>query len=140
MRILVVKPGKHPRIAEIDGSLEQMQHTVGGYIQAVYPWEDNVALVCDEDRPTRISSGTGISAKGSLLRGPSSSAASRERTLQISRWILRKSIRSCFTPRRFSSRPPAESLRLTSEETSWQRQTPDGISPISVLWPTAGVF
>ena len=49
MRILIVEPGKHPRLAEIDGSLEQMQKTVGGYIQAVYPWEDYVALVCDEE-------------------------------------------------------------------------------------------
>lgn len=49
MRILIVEPGKHPQIAEIDGSLEQMQKTVGGYIQAVYPWEDYVALVCDEE-------------------------------------------------------------------------------------------
>ena len=49
MRILVVEPRKHPRITEIDGSLKQMQKTVGGHIEVVYPWEDNVALVCDEE-------------------------------------------------------------------------------------------
>ncbi len=49
MRILVIEPRKHPRFTEIDGSLEQMQKTVGGYIQAVYPRDDNVALVCDEE-------------------------------------------------------------------------------------------
>ena len=50
MKILIVEPGKRPRRAEIDGSLQSMQKIVGGYIQAVYPWrEDLVALVCDED-------------------------------------------------------------------------------------------
>lgn len=49
MKILIVEPGKHPRPADIPHTLEQMQKTVGGYIQAVYPWEDHVALVCDEE-------------------------------------------------------------------------------------------
>lgn len=49
MKILIVEPGKHPRSADIPHTLEQMQKTVGGYIQAVYPWEDPVALVCDEE-------------------------------------------------------------------------------------------
>ena len=44
MRILIVEPGKHPRVAEIENTLEKLQETVGGYIQAVYPWEDNIAL------------------------------------------------------------------------------------------------
>ncbi len=49
MRILIVEPGKHPRVAEIENRLEKLQETVGGYIQAVYPWEDNVALIYDEE-------------------------------------------------------------------------------------------
>lgn len=49
MKILIVEPGKHPRIAEIPHTLEAMQETVGGYIQAVYPWDDPVGLVCDEE-------------------------------------------------------------------------------------------
>lgn len=44
MKILIVEPGKHPRETDIDGSLESLQKTVGGYIQAIYPWEDKVAL------------------------------------------------------------------------------------------------
>ena len=43
MKILIIEPGKHPREAEIDGSLESMQKTVGGYLQAIYPFEDKVA-------------------------------------------------------------------------------------------------
>lgn len=49
MKILIVEPGKHPRPADIPHSLENMQKTVGGYIQAIYPWDDPVALVCDEE-------------------------------------------------------------------------------------------
>lgn len=49
MHILIVEPGNHPREAEIDGSLESLQKTVGGYIQAIYPWEDKVALIADEE-------------------------------------------------------------------------------------------
>lgn len=49
MKILVIEPSKHPRIAEIDGSLKSMQAIVGGYIQAIYPFDDPVALVCDEE-------------------------------------------------------------------------------------------
>ena len=49
MKILIIEPGKLPREAEIDGSLESMQKTVGGYLQAIYPFEDEVALVCDDE-------------------------------------------------------------------------------------------
>lgn len=49
MKILIVDPGKHPRPADIPHSLENMQKTVGGYIQAIYPWDDPVALICDEE-------------------------------------------------------------------------------------------
>ena len=48
MRILIVEPDRHPRMAEIPHSLEAMQQIVGGYIEITYPWEDPVALVCDE--------------------------------------------------------------------------------------------
>ena len=49
MKVLIVEPRKHPREAEIDGSLESMQKTVGGYLQAIYPFEDEIALVCDDE-------------------------------------------------------------------------------------------
>ena len=44
---IVVEPEKKPEIREIDGSLEGLQALVGGYIQAVYPFEDPVAVVCN---------------------------------------------------------------------------------------------
>ena len=49
MRILLIEPEKEPTVQEIDGSLESMQKTVGGYIQAIYPFEDPAALVCHEE-------------------------------------------------------------------------------------------
>ena len=48
MRILLIEPEKEPTVDEIDDTLEAMQKTVGGYIQAIYPFEDSVALVCHE--------------------------------------------------------------------------------------------
>ena len=49
MKVLIVEPGKHPYEAEIDSSLESLQKTVGGYIEAIYPFEDMVALISDEE-------------------------------------------------------------------------------------------
>ena len=49
MKILIVEPGKHPYEAEIDSRLESLQKTVGGYIEAIYPFEDMVALISDEE-------------------------------------------------------------------------------------------
>ena len=49
MRILVVEPGKQPEECEIDGSLESMQQIVGGLIQAIYPFDDTVALICNDE-------------------------------------------------------------------------------------------
>ena len=49
MKVLIVEPGKHPYEAEIDSSLESLQKTVGGYIEAIYPFEDMMALISDEE-------------------------------------------------------------------------------------------
>ena len=45
MKILVIEPEKNPVVKEIDGELESMQKVVGGSIEAVYPFDDPVALV-----------------------------------------------------------------------------------------------
>ena len=49
MRVLVVEPEHRPEVKEIDGSLKSMQEIVGGYIQAIYPFDDPVALVVNEE-------------------------------------------------------------------------------------------
>ena len=47
--VLAVEPGKEPYVQEISGTLESLQHEVGGDIQAVYPYRDAVAIVCAEE-------------------------------------------------------------------------------------------
>ena len=49
MRILVVEPERRPEVREIDGSLESMQKVVGGWIQALYPFDEPLALVCNDE-------------------------------------------------------------------------------------------
>lgn len=48
MNVLVVEPGIIPYEKEING-LGEMQHTVGGFIEAIFPYKDAVALVCNEE-------------------------------------------------------------------------------------------
>ncbi len=49
MKILIVEPGQPPRRADIPHTLRDMQQTVGGYIEIIRPFDDPVALVCDEE-------------------------------------------------------------------------------------------
>ena len=49
VRVLIIEPERRPEVKEIDGSLKTMQGIVGGYIQAIYPFDDSVALVANDD-------------------------------------------------------------------------------------------
>ena len=49
MNVLMVEPGKAPYETQIGDDLQSMQAVVGGYIQAVYPYKEPVALICNED-------------------------------------------------------------------------------------------
>ena len=49
MKVLLIEPHKPPYPLEIDGTLAAMKKTVGGTIQAVYPFSDPVALVCNDE-------------------------------------------------------------------------------------------
>ena len=49
MEILLVEPEKAPEVKEINGELRTMQELVDGMIQAVYPFDDPVALVCNDE-------------------------------------------------------------------------------------------
>ena len=49
MNVLMVEPGKAPYETRIGDDLQSMQALVGGYIQAVYPYEEPVALIANED-------------------------------------------------------------------------------------------
>ena len=47
MQVVVVEPEKKPIVQDIDAGLESMQKIVGGSIEAVYPFADPVALICN---------------------------------------------------------------------------------------------
>lgn len=49
MTVLAVMPGKKPMKMELEGTLEAMQEFVGGTIQAIYPFDDPVAIVCNDE-------------------------------------------------------------------------------------------
>lgn len=48
MNVLVVEPGYAPYEKEING-LEEMQGVVGGLITAIYPYEEMVAVVANDE-------------------------------------------------------------------------------------------
>lgn len=60
MRVLIVEPLKMPYPVDIPHTLSSMQAVVGGTIQAVYPFDDAVAVICNDDgkliglQPNRI--------------------------------------------------------------------------------------
>ena len=49
IKVLMVEPLKKPRIVTVEHKLDNLQELVGGTIQAVYPWDDPVALICNDD-------------------------------------------------------------------------------------------
>ena len=49
MTILEVMSGRKPERKVIPHTLEAMQAVVGGYIQAIYPYDDMVTIVCNEE-------------------------------------------------------------------------------------------
>ena len=67
MTVLAVMPGKEPEQMELDGTLQSMQKFVGGTIQAVYPFSDPVAIVCNDDN-LRLRKNLSLSALADLFR------------------------------------------------------------------------
>lgn len=49
MTILLIEPQKPPRTHDIPSDLPSMQSLVGGTIQAVYPFDEPIALICHEE-------------------------------------------------------------------------------------------
>lgn len=49
MKALLVQPMKKPEIIEVESGLAALQEAVHGYIQVVYPFEDSVGLVMNEE-------------------------------------------------------------------------------------------
>lgn len=49
MTVLIVEPLKAPCVKTIPDGLESLQKIVGGSIEAVYPFEDPVGIICNEE-------------------------------------------------------------------------------------------
>lgn len=67
MRVVIVEQEKAPAVQTIENGLTAMQTIVGGTIQAIYPFEEPIALICNDEgklhglplnRALRDSSGT----------------------------------------------------------------------------------
>ena len=49
IEVLMVEPGQYPRMERIGADLASLQKAVDGDIQAVYPYDDAVTLICGEE-------------------------------------------------------------------------------------------
>ncbi|MGN0256486.1 MAG: DUF5688 family protein [Eubacterium sp.] len=49
MTVLLVEPEKHPQVVEIGSDLKSLQSAIGGMIETVYPFEENVGLIVNEE-------------------------------------------------------------------------------------------
>ena len=49
IKVLLVEPEERPKVVEIGTELEDLQHAVGGDIEVVYPFEDRVGLIVNEE-------------------------------------------------------------------------------------------
>lgn len=47
--VLLVEPGKYPRMIEMEDTLEAMQRVVGGDIEEFMPYEDEIAIICNDE-------------------------------------------------------------------------------------------
>ena len=49
IKVLRIKAHCYPEIVRIPLGLDSLQKEVGGPIQATYPWDDPVAMICNEE-------------------------------------------------------------------------------------------
>ena len=49
IKVLAVEPMQEPYVKEIDAGLKSLQKEVGGRIQALYPFEEEAAVICNEE-------------------------------------------------------------------------------------------
>ena len=49
IEVLYIQPGRYPEVIKMENTLEELQSRVEGSIEIVYPWEEAVCVVCDEE-------------------------------------------------------------------------------------------
>ena len=69
IRVLLVEPHKHPRLVEVEHTLENLQKLVGGDIAASYPWDDLVGIVYDDDGKLDVYKRQAPGGAGSVAAG-----------------------------------------------------------------------
>lgn len=52
IKVLIVKPGEKPEVAEIENNSDAMQTIIGGRIKSYMPYEDKVVVVCSDEELT----------------------------------------------------------------------------------------
>ena len=114
MHVIIVEPGKKPREADIENKLEVLQKTVGGYIQAIYPWDEPVALVCDDEAKLKTDTEWNrmLPETSDVIKGTFSSADWAMRILQIFLLSFPKNTWSVSKTSKFSYPLPPALCRL----------------------------
>lgn len=49
LTVLLIEPERYPKVVQIGSDLKSLQQAVGGWIEAVYPWEDKAAIILNEE-------------------------------------------------------------------------------------------
>lgn len=49
MKGLLIEPGAPPKEIALDNTLEALKSAVGGYLEITYPFDDPVAIICNEE-------------------------------------------------------------------------------------------
>lgn len=49
IQVVLCEPGEKARVTSINNSLTAMQSIVNGYIEVIYPFQDPVAIICNEE-------------------------------------------------------------------------------------------
>lgn len=49
IQVVLCEPGKKACVSTINNTLASLQQIVGGYIESVYPFDDSVAIICNEE-------------------------------------------------------------------------------------------
>lgn len=49
IKVIKIEAGKAPQVVTINSGLKSLQHEVEGYIECIYPWEEEVCIVCNEE-------------------------------------------------------------------------------------------
>lgn len=49
IKVVLAQPNKKAVVTEIENTLKSLQRIVGGYIECIYPFDDNVGIICNEE-------------------------------------------------------------------------------------------